>query len=648
MVDYSNISDEELADLIRNTGGGGRADDQSFFSDVGGYLKSHLEVPGSVGGALGGAAAGAAAGSVVPVVGTALGGIAGGVIGGALGAGAGSAASDVVSGEDVDWQDVSQEMKTSLMWDAGMLGMGKVMRPVGAALGVPALNLAKSAIGIKPKIPSAQKIINLDDIEAGTFESMKITQEFLTSRGGAGLTATQTGQAGLLAKLGDSLGDLGLFSSILARGRVASNNAAIRDGVEDLMGEGLDRMASGTVGGVGEVVAGVIETGRSAARSLYKDSLNNLNKEFGGKRVSTLPVMRALHNFKTSHATDLGSKLGKKTRKATEKIYDRLVTRTDTLVKAKSTNLEGLIELQKEVTDMIAKAMPMAKNADPKAVRDLTKLNKALQSGIADAVGRINPKAAATYKMMNKEYGDTMKNLMPKINKHIATAAEKADYDTVGRLLITGTNTSKIKKMMSSIDEAFAVAAKAGVDFSGKTVKNADEARKFLRQGYVQAAFRGMDETTDLSGWSRIATELNSPEAAARAKAVMGDDYVNFRKITNAITDFSQKGKSNMLGLAARQREVSALSNLGQMGVGAGAAGLGSLGVAGGIFLAPVVLGKLATNKHAVNRLLGLNEAFLRGDKAISAELMAAQMAKIFDSLSESDQEDIKSAFMSQ
>jgi len=46
--------------------------------------------------------------------------------------------------------------------------------------------------------------------------------------------------------------------------------------------------------------------------------------------------------------------------------------------------------------------------------------------------------------------------------------------------------------------------------------------------------------------------------------------------------------------------------------------------------------------------LLGLNEAFLRGDKAISAELMAAQMAKIFDSLSESDQEDIKSAFMSQ
>lgn len=637
MTDYSQMTDEQLEDIIRQARGDTREDDKSFFSDVGDYLKKNMEVPGGIGGAMGGAAAGAAIGSAVPVVGTAIGGIAGGIIGGAGGSFAGSAASDVMADEEIDWAAARKEAKTSVLYDAAFLGAGKVLRPLSKALGV--TDALKSIVG-KTDIPVSKRIVDIEDLEAGTLESLQMTQEWLLSRGAGGLSAAQTGQAGAMRKIAEGIGDLGVFSGWRTDKRILENNKVINEAIDELIGN-ADRLGTSTIGGVGEIIAGAVETGRRAAGSLYQDGLNELNKEFGKKLVSTGPVIGALKQFQKENATRLGSKIGKKTLSATDKFMNRLIDDADGLTKVKQADLESLVEFQKEVTNMTRKAMPGAKNADPQAVKDLTKLNKAMQAGISDALTKISPNAAKTYKAMNTAYGDTMKELMPKVNKRIMAAADAEDFDSIGRLLITGTNNSKIKKMMNSLDVAHAAAVEAAKKGGPKIkVKDAAQAKKFVKQGYLQEVFRGIDGATDFTKMRNMAKQLNSPESLARAKTVLGDDFVNYKKIVNVISDTTKREDGNFMALALRQKEMGALSSAGQIAVG-GAAAFSSIGGMGAIFLSPLVLSKLATNKAAVNRLLGLNAKIIEKGPALSPEFVSAQIGKIFESFNEEDRDHI-------
>lgn len=645
MTDYSKLTDDELNALILKGGGsttGDMIEDQSFFSDVGGYLKENLEVPASIGGAL----AGAAAGSAVPVVGT----IAGGIIGGAAGAFGGSLASDVVTGEELDLGDAAKEAALSATFDVATLGAGKVLRPVAKSLDIPVGNLFRRGLGIAPKTPSVrQRIVNFDDIEANTPESLRITQEFLLSKGGGGLSAAQTGQAGAVRKIAEGIGDTGLFSGIFAKNRIDANNQVIKDAIDELIDTGMDIGASRTIGGVGEVVAGAIETGRSAAKSLYKDGLNNIIKEYGKKKTSTKPVAAALEAFEKRYRTDLGSKIGRKTLKEADKIYGNLFKKSGAYKRAKTANIDSLIQLQKDVTNMIQKAMPNGKNADPKAVKDLTKLNKALQSGVETALKNISPNAASAYKQMNKVYSETMTDLFPKINSRIIAASEKGDYDTIGKLLVTGTNKSKIGNMMSSIDAAFAAAKKAKVKLPDGVPQNAKQAKKFVRQGYVQELFRGIDDATDFTRFGKMAKDLNSPEVAARAKIILGEDYGNFRRIVNAIADTSRKQKGTLFDLAIRQRELGAAAAVPtgiQAALGVGAASVGGLGMGAMVFLTPMVLSKIATNRFAVNRLLALNEQVARTAGEMAPEFFMSSALKIIDSLDDEDKDAMRRDLM--
>ena len=76
-------------------------------------------------------------------------------------------------------------------------------------------------------------------------------------------------------------------------------------------------------------------------------------------------------------------------------------------------------------------------------------------------------------------------------------------------------------------------------------------------------------------------------------------------------------------------------------GAGYGASGAMLAGASAlAVFAIPEVLGRVATNKRAVNKLLMLNSN-VKKNPDMKAELIAAQVAKVLNELDESDKEAI-------
>ena len=87
-----------------------------------------------------------------------------------------------------------------------------------------------------------------------------------------------------------------------------------------------------------------------------------------------------------------------------------------------------------------------------------------------------------------------------------------------------------------------------------------------------------------------------------------------------------------------RGRESAATIGLGGAIVGAGS--FINLPTALAVFAIPEVLGRVATNKKAVNKLLLLNSN-IKKNPDMKAELVAAQVAKVLNELDEADKEAI-------
>ena len=594
-----DMSKEELEAFIASNGGGTASETNSFIKNAGAYLKEHMEIPVGMGGAVAGAMAGSA---VMPVVGTAI----GGVIGGALGSGVGSGVSDVMAGELVDYGDVGKEMAISAGFDAATFGAAKVLRPIAGVLGASLRSVTDTVI------PSSRRRLidempDMNLIDAGTPESMRVTQQFLTQESGAaGLSAVQTGMAHFIRRTAEGIGDIGLFSGAQARNRIAANNKAIHDGVQDLIGEG------GTTGQVGEEVFGILETGKKAAIKLYGDGLQSMIDESGSKYVSVAPVANALRAFRKKYQSGLGDNLSKGVGKKADKLLDDLMNSEEvkglTITTVKKADLKTLVEFQKRVSRMINKVMPNSKNADPNAFRELSELNAMVTKGMATTIESISPNARKTYELMNKTYGETMKGLLPKINSSFVAAAEKADYDTLGRLLVNNTNNSKVGAMMSSIDEAYKTMGKKGVPIGSP--KNAKEAKRAVRKAYVANLFKDISEKTDFTTYKKMADAMSHPESVKKAKIIMGEDFGTYKKLLNAISDTSGGNPSMGFGLAMRQKELGSIA---QVGAGGATAVTGAFGTMALVLLLPAIASNLATNRNAVNALLGLNAKMSRG-----------------------------------
>lgn len=591
MVDFTKMTDEELdAYLAEND------ETDSLIRDAGDYLKENLDLPAGIGGAL----AGAAAGSAVPVVGT----IAGGIIGGALGTGIGSAASDVIEDGEVDALDVAGSVGMSVGIDLATLGLGKVIKPIAQSLGIAPSSLLSA--GQKKGLQLADELLDINKVEGGTLDSLRITQKFLQSEGGS-LSASQTGQALFINDLAEGIGNIGILSGRRARARVAKNNKIILDSVEKLTGRvGTTRQ---TAEDVGAELFGIIEAGKQAATKVYGEGLDSIIKQTGDRRINISQVKGALMAFKKRYESPLGSSLTKSVEKQADQLIMDLTNSPEvaTLLNknVKEATVKQLIEFQKRVGNLIDEAMPNSASANPVAVRQLTELSQMVKGGVYRSLRNHSPEVAKTYKTMNKVYSNTTKNLVPKLNKNFFNAAKDNSFDGLGNLLLTSKNNSKVRALMNSVDTAYAEIAKSGTKPQG-VAKTAAAAKKKIREGYMQNVFRKLTADADPTKFVKFARDNLEAEPSAKSLTILGkENFGRYKMLMNAIIDSSKGSEDTMFGLAFRQRET------------AGAAGLlgGSVGAAltaapqlAGILLVPELLSRVATSPAAVNKLLNLNK----------------------------------------
>lgn len=593
MVDFTNMSRQEL-DEWRNRNDPER---RTMLRDAGDYLKENLDLPVGIGGAL----AGAAAGSVVPVVGT----IAGGIIGGALGTGLGSAASDVLEDGEVDTMDVVGSVGTSLAIDAATLGLGKIIRPIAKTLGITPQSLLN--VGKKKGLELADELVDFNKVRGGTVESARITQQLFESEGGS-LSAAQTGQANFARVLAEGIGDIGLISGRNARARVAINNKILLDGVDELSGRAGDNLY--TSGSIGEELFGIIETGKQAAAKMYGEGLDSIINQTGNSRINIGQVKGALMAFKKKYDSPIGTSLTKSVQNQADQLIMDLTNSPEVSMllnkNVKEATVGQLIAFQKRVNNLIDEAMPNSAGANPVAVRQLTELSQMVKGGVYRSLRNHSPEAAKTYKTMNKAYSNTTKNLLPKINKNFAKAAQNEDFTVLGGMLLTNKNTSKIKAMMNSVDTAYEQLAKAGIKSEG-TAKTVEAAKKKIGEAYMQNVFKTLTRDSDPTKFGKFARDAMHPENASRSLTILGDKTFNkYKMIMNAIIDDSKGAESTMFGLAFRQRETAGIAGL--LGAGGAGAIMSSIPALAGILLIPEVLGRMATSPKAVNKLLNLNQ----------------------------------------
>tara|TARA_R110000782_G_scaffold39086_1_gene91132 strand:- start:49 stop:2052 length:2004 start_codon:yes stop_codon:yes gene_type:complete len=610
-------------------------------SDAGQFLKENLDIPAGIAGAGAGFMAGAPLGPI--------GAIGGGIAGGAAGTFSGSLASSAIEGE-ADLEKAAIEAAQSVAIDVVTLGTGKVIKPVAKALGIDPLAYWNKLSG---KTPDAQTVRKAPIAPAsGTPESLLATQKLLEQEGGT-LLASQTQNASKIRKLAETIGSVG----ILSKGRLANiaqqnKNSIVKE--IDGMIDGINPSLANTPENLGQHIYEIIDSGRKLNMINYSSGLARLSKKFGGSQVNPAPILDTIDTFLASSVKDGLSELKPNTLEIIEKTRRDLVgqqlatqySKGDTAVRLPKATVDKIFTFQKNLNDDISSFGSFGGNRfDSQVEAELSALSSKLRKSIDKSLSGINSELASDFRGINKAYGETLDALLPKINSSIVTRADKVDYEKVGRLLLTNNSTSKISAMMKSIDTAFAQTKKAGLPINS-SIQSASQAKQSVRQSYIYNMFGDTAGDFDPYRWANKAKSFDkNPNEVVKLKAILGKDgYNSFKTLTNAIADSSEKPTADAFSLMLRGRESAATIGLPAAlaaGAGYGASGAMLAGASAlAVFAIPEVLGRVATNKRAVNKLLMLNSN-VKKNPDMKAELIAAQVAKVLNELDESDKEAI-------
>lgn len=675
MADYSKYSLQELRRMRAELGGA-----PAPAEEEGNWLTRNLDVPASIAGSLGGAAAGAAAGSVVPVVGTAFGGILGAIAGGATGAGLGSLASDVALEREVDWEEAADKAAESAMYDTLFLGAGKVLRPAFKALGAPAQDLFRTAGAsfFNRKMPSlADDLIDMDAIELGSIDARRLAEDYLVTatQGKGGLSAVQTGQAGMIRSAAEQLGDTGLISKGRSVARIEANDKALHQLAKDQTDYGFTNPEL-TSSAMGETLYGIIEGGRKIASKAYKEGVDEITAKHGAKQVSAMPIKKALTAFIKENEHKLGSEAGAASLAMVKKLLNQVTEKApavadpragmktlrgaagqgavkpagdlmDTLLAntVKTTDVDSLIKFQRGLNVLIEEGLPSTALDNPVTFRQLTRLSKRVKDGIQETLKEFSPETAATFASLNKTFGSTANNLLPDINKNVIKKGDQGAYKNIGKLLKKPNDTDKVRAMMKSVDQAYAASKAAGIPIEKTAIKDAKTAKKLIRQGYASEVFKDALEGNNFEKFKKNVDGLFDEESLEKARAIMGEDFPSYRKALLIMSAARGGGDKQLFELAMKQRELTALSSTltapSQL-VGGGVTAAFNPLAAAAIFTIPSVMATIATNRSAVNRLLSVSKQVEKNGGDLTAPLVVTNMMKVLSALSDEEQESIR------
>lgn len=595
--------------------------------DVGQFLQENMDIPAGIAGAVAGAKL--AAPTLNPwLVGAAA------VGGGAVGTFSGSLASDALSGEDLQYIEAVEKAAIGIGLDIATLGAARLLKGGYA--------LSKKALGHTPE-ETADLILKQakEGMEAGSRESLQATQNILTGRN-ASLSRSQTGQATALEVMAEKLGQSGILSEKANLEKVANVNTAIREALDDVINK-VPMRGEASPREVGEAMYDTINAGRLALSDAYGNSLGVIKETLSNKVVNTTPIKKKLSAYldankvKTSDVRTVEPKGGEP--------YSYLIKpKTEVISKSESSldlattkfineKMTGLLQLPNmKATDVLEVdrmlSAEIRKFGDVNsgmyntiAQKELGDVVDILKDSFVNTIKQADTKAAGDYAALKTNYKNARENLLPTINKNVIKKAVDEDYESLGKMLTTQSNTSKVREFMKSIDEAYNQIGRLEGLPSDIPYATAAEAKEIIKQGYLKNIFDDVSlDTFDIGKYRNLAAKYNKPANADMLRTITGADYPRVKQLMNAMSEASKNPDGNLGTLFLRGKEFTGVGEVlkGATTIGGYATG-GFVGAAvslGAILTAPVFLAKAAFNPKVVNKLLAFDKATFKTDSA--------------------------------
>ena len=604
-------------------------EDSPWYQDVGDFLKGNMEIPLGLGGSLAGAAAGIPLGPP--------GMVAGGIIGGSVGTGAGSLTSDVLEGKELNFQSAVKEALISAGFDVATLTLGKYLKGPYLA--------AKAALGYGPK-EVAEEIIK-EGLETGSTESLKATQKIL-EEGGSSLTRYQTGQASSLAVFAEKIGDAGLLSGKEATGNAKKVNEAAQSALNDIA-NAVDLRTGASPSDLGEAMFDIISAGRLALSDAYGDGLEVISKKVANRTVNTTGIKKQLELFLKNNSEMTSELIDGKT------VSKAISTLDDATVKFINSQLSGTLEYGNMTAQSLLKVDKMlsqqmrqfgdikSSNYNAVADRELGELQNILKQSFINTLKQADPKVAKEYELLKQSYKQGMSGLLPVLNKNTILNAEKGNFEALGRMLTTQTNSDKVQVFLNSIDEAYKQIGKREGLPSEIAYGTAKEAKQVIKQSFLRNLIPDMSSPDfDIATYRKLAAQFSKPDADKRLKIITGQDYARVKQIFNLFAEASKRPEGNLGTLFLRNKEYAAVA-----GAGVGASVGGVVGAAlgsGAILTAPIFLAKAASNPKAVNKLLAFEKMTFKSPEAME-KFASFIVSDTMDALSEEEQAEIRNYF---
>lgn len=615
-----------------------------------GFLKENLDLPLSVAGGITGSLGGFATGGPV-------GAVVGGVLGSAVGTGSGSLLSDELSGEELQYAEAIKKVVEGAGIDIATLGAGKYLK-AGAFT-------AAKALGYTPK-EVAENLIKTQApfvSSAGSKASLKETQALLSAQGtGATLTKYQTGEASSAEVLAENISRMGIFSSGIMENNVKKVNEAIGKTLTEI----VNTTNTVTSESIGASVSEIITQGKKAIGESYSQSLSELQKSITNKTVNTTGVRNVLKaylkknsatitgqtntpagTYGSSQLSDIVTTQTKEKTKLDPKTEKYILEKINGFLELPIISARDFLEFDKIMSAEIRQFGVLGSSSfNTKVEGELLQMQGVLKDAMIKALEKVDPSAAVAYRQMKTEYATGMSGILPEINKGLIQQADKEAYNSLGDLLISSTNTSKIGAFLSSIDVAYAQAAKSGMNISSFPYKNADEAKQAIKQGFInklipETILSPGSEGFDLQNHKKLARLFQDPDQNKRLQLIMGKDYKTTKQLFNTIAEAANEPESMIGSIIIRGKEAQAVGGL---AVGSFIGGGTGFGVGAAVLFTPVLLAKMTTNPKAVDALLALNKKEFKTPQAAEKAVLYLT-SNLMKSLTPEERAEVRNSF---
>lgn len=487
--------------------------------------------------------------------------------------------------------------------------------------------------GLSPTILNPKNILpdkKLSLEQRGLQQSQNLLQE-----GNGGLTAFQTENSGKIRNFVEKIGQIGLVSRARYQNQRQRNTDFISKQFQDMVNGKDPRLAASKMD-VGDTVMEIVSEGKRAAGDIYGSDLASLVTEFGQAKVDVRPVVNNLRAYLKKNESDFGSALNKGTVSYINELISRLESVAPstitsglggltTVAKGKKPvipalkgDVQSLLEFEKKVSGEIRdKGDFRIEGFNPSSSRELAQVSSELR----DSINRVYssqglPDLAGRHLSAKTTYGKLLDSLNPDSIEGLIKGAAKSDNaEGIGKLLLNADSPTKINSLMKSIDTAFPLLKRTGRGTEGYLAKSSSEFKDMVRQSYLKELLGEVPVTSNelyTGKYTGLYNSLSSPSNSLRVKAVLGNGYGSYKRLTRALRDSSREQKGDPMSLAIRSLEFGA-----GLGVVAGAfTGGMSIPVSSlAAILAPSVLSRWASNPKAVNTLLKLRKLDMNNSK---------------------------------